>query len=954
MEFLKHALSDSLQKGFINHLNHSGNEYLPQLVLNDKEAGKKVLTTIDGGLRQCEEFWFSVAFVTTSGVATIINRLIDLEKKKVKGKILVSQYLNFSQPEALKQILKFQNVELKIATQGNFHSKGYLFFKGPINDLIIGSSNLTANALCQNTEWNLKISATTESYIINNVIKEFTNEFEKAKSVTKEYITDYELIYKNQHDSYKAINSNLNKIEIVSPNDMQLEALASLQKIRAQGKRKALLISATGTGKTYLSAFDAKSVNPKRFLFVVHRLNIAKAAMKTFKVVFGESKSMGIYSGDTKELDKEFIFSTIQTISKAEHLKQFNKEHFDYIVIDETHRAGADSYQNILNYFDPKFLLGMTATPERTDGVDIFKLFEHTIAYEIRLHKAMEENMLRPFHYYGVTDIIVDGQELEEKADFLKLTSKERVDKIIETAKLYGCDDGVVRGLIFCSRIDECVELSNVFNNRGFKTKALTGDNSESDRAEAITLLESDNKNQKLDYIFTVDIFNEGVDIPRVNQVIMLRPTQSAIIFVQQLGRGLRKVSEKEYLTVIDFIGNYSNSYLIPIALYGDTTYNKDTLRKLISSGSSLIPGSSTINFDEISQKRIFDSIDSAKMDRKKDLENDYKLLKYKLGKIPMMIDFVDHGSRDPQLFVNYSKSYFNFVATQETVLLSKLNISQKTYLELVSMEIANGKRIEEVVILKSILNHNEIDINNLQRIIKDDYGINLTDVALDSCIRNINFDFIRKPQRIIQRKGSKLIFESEFIKLLNNDVFIQYLYDVLDYAEKKFEKQFLIDKYIDGFILYQKYSRKDVCRILNWEFNEEATLFGYKINNNTCPIFVNYHKEEGIAATTNFPEKFNNNNEFLWFTKPNRKLTSKDVETIKNHRNHLKFPFFVKKSNGEGGDFYYMGNVTPIEDSFIQTSIKDDHNKDVPVVMIRLSLNQPVEDSIYNYITNE
>jgi superfamily II DNA or RNA helicase len=954
MEFLKNALSDSLQKGFINHLNHSGNEYLPQLVLNDKEAGKKVLSTIDGGLRQCEEFWFSVAFVTTSGVATIINRLIELEKKKVKGKMLVSQYLNFSQPEALKQILKFQNIELKIATQGNFHSKGYLFLKGPINDLIIGSSNLTANALCENTEWNLKISATTESYIINNVIKEFTNEFEKAKPVTKEYITDYELIYKKQYDSYKAINTTLNRIEIVSPNDMQVEALASLQKLRAEGKRKALLISATGTGKTYLSAFDAKSINPKRILFVVHRLNIVKAAMKTFKVIFGESKSMGIYSGDTRELDKEFIFSTIQTISKAEHLKQFDKEHFDYIIIDETHRAGANSYQNILNYFNPKFLLGMTATPERTDGSDIFKLFEHTIAYEIRLHKAMEENMLSPFHYYGVTDIIVDGQELDEKADFLKLTSNERVEKIIETANLYGCDNGIVRGLIFCSEKSECIELSKEFNIRGFKTKALIDKSTELERADAITMLESDNENEKLDYIFTVDIFNEGVDIPSVNQVIMLRSTQSAIIFVQQLGRGLRKVAEKEYLTVIDFIGNYKNSYLIPIALYGDTSYNKDTLRKLMSDGSSIIPGSSTINFDEISQKRIFDSIDTAKMDRKKDLENDYKLLKYKLGRIPMMVDFVDHGSRDPQLYVNYSKSYFNFVATQETDLFSKLNASQKKYLEFVSMEIANAKRIEEVVILKLILNQNEIETGYLNSIIKDEYGINLSDATLESCLRNINFDFIRKPQKIIQRIGFKLIFESDFKELLNNNVFIHYLEDVLNYAEKKFKKQFSIDKYVDGFILYQKYSRKDVCRILNWEFNEESTVYGYKIKYNTCPIFVNYHKEDGIAATTNFPEKFNNNNEFLWFTKPNRNLTSKDVQTIKNYRNHLKFPFFVKKSNGEGSDFYYMGNVIPLEESFTQTTILNDNKKEVPVVKIMLSLNTPVEDSLYNYIINE
>jgi hypothetical protein len=373
-----------------------------------------------------------------------------------------------------------------------------------------------------------------------------------------------------------------------------------------------------------------------------------------------------------------------------------------------------------------------------------------------------------------------------------------------------------------------------------------------------------------------------------------------------------------------------------------------------MSSGSGLIPGSSTINFDEISQKRIFDSIDSAKMDRLRDLKNDYELLKYKLGKVPMMIDFLEHGSRDPQLFVNYSKSYFNFVASQETALFLKLNAPQKTYLELVSMEIANAKRIEEVVILKSILKHSEIDISNLKTTMQNEYEIVLSDATVDSCIRNINFDFIRKSQRIIQRNGSKLTFEFEFNKLLNNDVFIHYLEDVLDYAEKKFKKQFSIDKFIDGFILYKKYSRKDVCRILNWGFNEEATLFGYKINNNTCPIFVNYHKEDGIAATTNFPEKFNNNNEFLWFTKPKRKLTSKDVQTIKNYRNHLRFPFFVKKSNGEGGDFYYMGDVTPIEDSFIQSSIKDDHNKDLPVVMIKLSLNQSVEDSLYNYITNE
>jgi HKD family nuclease len=358
MEFLKRALSESLYTGFIDQLNQSNSDYLPQLIINDKSSGKKVLTTIDRELKQCEEFWFSVAFVTTSGVATIKNKLIELEKKKVKGKILVSQYLNFSQPEALKQLLQFKNLELKIAVKGKFHSKGYLFKNDTLNNLIIGSSNLTSNALCENTEWNLKISATSESYIINNVIKEFKSEFEKAQPVTVEYILNYEPIYFKQLEFNKKINEEYNTVNVVSPNDMQKEALKNLNLLRNNGKRKALLISATGTGKTYLSAFDAKDVKPKKLLFVVHRLNIAKAAMKSFEVVFSGTKSMGIYSGETKELKKDFIFSTIQTISKEIHMQRFNSEEFDYIVIDETHRAGAESYQNILNYFKPKFLLG--------------------------------------------------------------------------------------------------------------------------------------------------------------------------------------------------------------------------------------------------------------------------------------------------------------------------------------------------------------------------------------------------------------------------------------------------------------------------------------------------------------------------------------------------------------------------------------------------------------------
>jgi len=279
---------------------------------------------------------------------------------------------------------------------------------------------------------------------------------------------------------------------------MQAEALTNLKKLRSENKNKALLISATGTGKTYLSAFDAKEFKPRRLLFVVHRANIAKAAQRTFEQVFGYEKEMGFYSGSKKEVEKDFIFSTIQTISREEHMSNFSPDHFDYIIIDESHRAGADSYKKIVNYFNPRFLLGMTATPERTDGFDIFSLYDHNIAYEIRLQKALEIEILSPFHYFGVTDLSINGQVVEEKSDFNLLTSVERVDRIIEQSEFYSCDDGNIRGLVFCSKVEEAKELSIQFSNRGYRSIALSGESSENQRNEAIDLLESNDSNEKL------------------------------------------------------------------------------------------------------------------------------------------------------------------------------------------------------------------------------------------------------------------------------------------------------------------------------------------------------------------------------------------------------------------------------------------------------------------------
>lgn len=838
MNNLRGELSNSLQTGFVDKYFLSNLDFRPQLIVNDRKAGKKVLTSIENGLKSCDEFWLSVAFVTTSGVATIINTLKELENKNKKGKLLVSQYLNFTNPEALRRILQFKNIDLRISVDRKFHSKGYLFKNGSLYDLIIGSSNLTQEALSNNVEWNLKVSATNESSIIYDALKEFSSEFEIATKVDSSFIDKYEILYEKQkklNENAFEVQQEIEQINIL-PNSMQVEALQNISKQRNEGKRKSLLISATGTGKTYLSAFDAKSFKTKTLLFVVHRANIAKAAMKTFKSVFGNSRSMGLYSGDSKELDKDFIFSTVQTISKEDNLKQFSVNHFEYIIIDESHRAGAESYHRILNHFESKFLLGMTATPERTDGFDIFKLYEYNIAYEIRLNRALDEGMLCPFHYFGITDVSVNNKMLDEKSDFSLLVSSERINHIIEKIKFYGCDDGNVRGLVFCSGKEECANLSGEFNLRGYKTVALTGDSSEEQRGKAINQLESDDPKDKLDYIFTVDIFNEGIDIPRVNQIIMLRPTQSAIVFVQQLGRGLRKIENKEYLTVLDFIGNYSNNFLIPIALYGDTSYNKDSLRKLISSGSRFIPGASTINFDEISRKRIFDAIDAANMQLKKDLVADYKMLKFKLGRIPMMSDFFNYSMRDAQLYVNYAKSYFNFVQEQEQILQGQLNKSEIKLLELFCCEINNSKRVEECVILKELIQKGRVKILQIQKLIKDKYNYSVNFETIESAVANLNFKFVTENYKkklmtvkeiygynILKKIKDELVIEPEFNKVLLNETFKLFLLDSVNFSIYSFDQLFDTEKFHEGFVLYRKYSRKDVFRILNWDKNPVA-----------------------------------------------------------------------------------------------------------------------------------
>lgn len=968
MEALKLEIQKSVLTGFVDSNNESFLDYRPSIVTNEPVLNEKVLTTIIDELKSCESFFLSVAFITSGGVASLFGILLDLQLKGIKGKILVSEYLNFTEPEALRKLMQLDNVELRIARETDFHSKGFMFTHKSYYTIIIGSSNLTHGALTKNKEWNLKVTAHKDSELFELTISEFNKVFDSAFEVNDEYLTKYTFV----HNSEKKLRQGLRKALLNSeekkilPNQMQLLALSNLKALRDQGKDKALLVSATGTGKTFLSAFDVANVKPKRMLFLVHRRNIAQKAMESYQDILDDSISMGLYSGNQKNKNVDYIFSTVQTFSREEHLNNFETNHFDYIVIDETHRASAKSYQKILDYFNPKFLLGMTATPERTDGLDVFSLFDYNIAFEIRLHDALEQDMLVPFHYYGVSDIKVDGQLLDDSATLKDLNRTDRVNHIIDKIELFGTDDGITRGLIFCSKNEESEYLSSMMNDRGYKTIALSSASSEDERSRAIDLLETDDLEIKLDYIFTVDIFNEGIDIPRVNQIVMLRPTQSAIIFVQQLGRGLRKREGKSYVTVIDFIGNYQNNFLVPIALFGDKSYVKDNIRKLVNQPEKSLAGASTIYFDRIVKERIFHSIDTGKLQQKRKLVEEYKLLKGKLGRTPSMMDFVNHGERDPYQYVLNYDSYYSFLLSQKENLLM-INKDEYQLLTFLSKEVLNPIRFVDIHLLKTLLIKKSILIVDYLNL--SDFKNPLDKTVLNHAIHHINGNFItvtsnkkkvsineERNYDLIKVVNGKLVLGQSLIEVIKNQDILNYLIDLSTYSIQNLQKQGN-DFVENDFILNQKYTRKDVFRILKWIENPIAqNVGGYMVEKNKkdCAIFVNYQKDDDISATTKYHDRFISRNEFIWMSKSKRKLSSPDVSSILKHKeNNTRIPLFVKKSNSEGSDFYFLGNLKLIENSAIEKSIPDDKGKMISVVEMNFNLERPVEKSLYEYIVS-
>ena len=514
-----------------------------------------------------------VSFLMESGIKLIIE---DLKKSNTKIRILTTDYLNITQPQALyllKSKLK-DNLDLRFYSQSkSFHPKAYIFHSEKDSEIYIGSSNLSKGALTTSIEWNYHFTKSEKPDDFNHFQNTFENLFKDAIPVTDKILRDYSKSWIKP--KFKKLPVKEKHDKEFKPNPAQLEALYLLNQSREEGYDKALIVAATGIGKTYLAAFDTK--NYEKILFIAHRQEIIKQAEKSFKNIHPD-KSTGFFYGKQKDTDNDITFALVQTLGKSEYLNEnhFKKDRFDYIIIDEFHHAIASNYKRILDYFQPKFLLGLTATPERLDSKDVFALCDYNNVYEIRLKEAINKGFLSPFRYYGIYDDTINYEDIsmrngkyDEKDLEEKLMINRRADLVLNHYLKY--DSASAIG--FCSSRNHAEFMAKYFNTHDIPSASVySGEQGEftNERDEAIEKL----KNGDLRILFTVDMFNEGVDIPNIDTVLFLRPTQSPTVFLQQLGRGLRKSENKTHLTVLDFIGNYKKANLVPFLLSG---YEYDT-----------------------------------------------------------------------------------------------------------------------------------------------------------------------------------------------------------------------------------------------------------------------------------------------------------------------------------------------------------------------------------------
>lgn len=881
----------------------------------------RFIDKIKKSLKTCKSFYFSVSFIKIAGLNLIKNELEGALTRGVVGKIITSTYQNFTDIDSLNLFysytIKYKNFETHLDfscfEDNGFHSKGYLFEFDDHFEFIVGSSNITRYALLKNIEWNVSITDSNKSESYKDAIAEFNNLWNKTFSLSDELIKKYRYVleYAIEKWDMDIVDTNM---DVIKPNSMQRKALKELARSRDLGVKRCLVISATASGKTYLAAMDAKHFDAKRLLFIVHRETILNEALKTFEKVFKESRTYTIFNNKETDLGFDFIFSTNTMLSK--HLDKFDKFEFDYIVLDECHHAVASTYQEILSYFNPSFVLGLTATPERMDNQDVFSLFSDNVPFELRLRDAIINDLVVPFHYYAIRDIYADYSYTDKQLISREISKNINVDFIKSEIDKHR-PNGKLKCIAFCTSVEHSNRMAYEFNLCGLNAISLTGKNSNSERIKTIEDIQDDTNT--LEMICTVDIFNEGVDIPQINTVLFLRPTESATIFIQQLGRGLRKYPNKEYLTVLDFIGNnYDRSTQIALALgsLGNTTYcEKSYLKDLINSDfKALNIQNVEIFFDPLSKSEILRQIDSTNFNLKRFLSSDYYSFKKYLnnGTYPTHMDYLNCDAA-PNLirFIrskigDQNKSYYNFLRKIGETDIPSFTDSQVKIIENISL-LLPLVRVDEYLIINQLLTESILDLSKL-------VGFN----------NKVNLNTLNHAVHILNKK--KILINNKLnVDIINRD-FTNYMTDLINYGLSRYDLEF--NEYDTLFKIGANYYKEQIelIRLKDNLMFMKGTEFDLDTKETLCYVCLNKDKSQDLRL--NYKDKFLSSKIFQWESETN---TTKDSPTGKKILNTKIVHLFVRKLESEDGitlPFTYFGTgiFKNIRDSYtIEKGIK--HN---------------------------
>jgi superfamily II DNA or RNA helicase/HKD family nuclease/SOS-response transcriptional repressor LexA len=686
---------------------------------------KHLLHEIRDALKTATNIEIAVSFIRNSGLNLIVDDIeaaMSSSTRNVELTVLTSDYMNITEPQALKRLMLLKergaNIQVFESRQAtSFHLKSYIFVTDSEQGVVsasafIGSSNISKTALTDGIEWNYRIdypnNKDSEAEArIDNIREEYNHllTLPQVKSLSYNWIQDYEVRYNTARKVTPLYSSSAlpseTEHEIPTPKDHQIEALEALENARDSGFKKGLVVLATGMGKTYLAAFDAAQFNAKKVLFIAHREEILLQAEASFLKIL-PSKKVGRYSGKQKDKEFDMLFASVQTIGRESHLNKFDQNDFDYIVVDEFHHAAANGYQRLLAHFEPLFMLGLTATPNRTDGSDILRLCDNNLIYQKDLFDGVNGDVLSPFSYFGIYDKEVDYEHLpwrNGRFDPEKLSNKLATKGRAKHALSEWKEKAQRVSLAFCVSRRHADYMAKYFNENGVSAASVHSD-SELTRTEALERL----SDGKIKVLFSVDLFNEGVDLPQIDTVLLLRPTESKILFLQQMGRGLRRSEGKERLVILDFVGNHHSFLNRPEMLFAgikDKPLNRHEIVSIAKNPNPLLPDGCYVNFD----LAFIDFLESLSEDQ---LDTQYEKLKSSLGRRPSYTEFYTAGANMDKLRKNRG-SWWEFVDNKGDLTPAELEVLEEHLQWFKDLAVTRVSKSYKLVLLDTLVAHQSL-----------------------------------------------------------------------------------------------------------------------------------------------------------------------------------------------------------------------------------------------------